>query len=197
MSIKGKRIIKNENFTSNNIEISNVPNNTFAMHPVTMILYEKNKNPLCLTKNYLDNNNNIKFHHDYKCQNQTNASDYKKKLYVPPIGLSSVDLLSIYNIQSFDDLNNWIEDEFKEGANNNTVNRILNCWIKNNINLFKNNNFLENKIVPIYQKLLSITIPRSIKSEEIKSIMIDWFNKKSSNDFYFDLLEDIIHHIKK
>lgn len=197
MSIKGKRIIKNENLTSNSIEISNVPSNTYAMHPINMVLYQNNKNPICLTKNYLDNNNNLKFHYDYKCKNQNNIDDYKKILYIPPIGLSSIDLLKIYNINSFDELNKWFDDEFNEGTIYISINRILNCWIKNNINLFKNNNFLENKIIPIYQKLLTITTLKTIKSEELKKFMIDWFNKKSSNDFYFDLLGDIVIYLNK
>ena len=101
-----KRTIK-RNFTSQyEQEISQVPKNTYTMEPILVRLTDKVPNPICLTKTKLDDNN-IKFYNNYKCN--TNNNNYKKSLYVPPIGIASSDILRMYDIDNSDSLNTFIK----------------------------------------------------------------------------------------
>lgn len=197
-----KRILKNDNYKSN--EISTINPKSQIIHPVisTLIYNEKNK-PLCLTKTHLKNNN-IVFTKDYKCNFSEN--NYKKYLFVPPIGISSNDILEIYNIDSIDSLKSFIDESLNDIDPINkykifTVNRILNSWIRNNFSTLKlYNNFLEK----IYFKLINLIIDFNkinIDNDElIKNIkyFIDyWINKNNDNNFKFNLLEDMINYFLK
>jgi hypothetical protein len=187
-----KRTIKREftdalPFTSQ--EISNIPANTRTIEPILVRITKKIPNPTCLTKANL-NDNNIQFYNNYKCT--TNANDYKKYLYVPPIGISSDNILKIYDIDSIDSLNLLVSNMIEEGKNIYTINRILNCWIRNNFNLINNNKFLEK----IYYKLLTIELDSKIVDKidlekEIKKFINNWVSKKKSDDFELNLFEDL------
>ena len=168
-----KRIIKTNN------SYTNLTPNNYIINPINAELQETTA---CLSKN-----NN--FYNNYKCQ--TNTDDYKKHLYVPPIGIVGSDILRIYDIDSIDSMYQWFEEEFEKGTTIATINRILNSWIKNNFNLIKNNSYLEK----IYYKLL-VHLNSNIKKnnnleKDIKQFINNWVSKKSSNDFDFNLLEDL------
>jgi hypothetical protein len=190
-----KRFIKEESYKGSD-EIVNIPPNTRTMEPLFLKLTNFVPSQSCLTKLDLDNNKNLTYYNNYKCV--SNVNDYKKYLYTPPIGISSNSLLKIYDIDSIDDLN-ILYNTYSDGTINYiTFNRVLNCWIKNNIDVLKNNNFLEK----IYYKLLSTFINQKIISkinlekeikEYINRILID----KTYNMFNFDLLDDMINFFSK
>ena len=109
-----KRIIKNEyleykNFTSKNMEISEVPANSQIIHPITLnwIDNKKASNPICLTKPSFDKEG-ISLYKEYKCTNQKNK--YNNYLYTPPIGITSENLIVIYDVESIDKLYQFIDD---------------------------------------------------------------------------------------
>ncbi len=195
-----KRIIKNESFSSRNVEINQVPVNNQLLHPISSIwVQNKSTNPFCLTKFHLDKKNNLNILNEYTCK--TNVNNYKKYMYLPPIGFSSSDILQIYEISSIDDLSRWISDNI-ENKNYITINRVLNCWIKNNFDTLKNyNNFLEkiyNKLIQHY--FLKGQIKKFSESEinkEIKDFIDYWTNKYSGSEFNLDLLEELLIYIKK
>lgn len=190
-----KRFIKEESYKGSD-EIVNIPPNSRIMEPLFLKLTKYQPSQRCLIKLDLDNNKNIKYYNNYKCV--SNVDDFKKYLYIPPIGISSINLLKIYDIDSIDDLN-VLYDTYSDGTINYiTFNRVLNCWIKNNIDVLKNNNFIEK----IYYKLLSkfmnpkiiskINLEKEIK-EYISTILIN----KTYNMFDFDLLDDMINFFSK
>lgn len=188
-----KRYIKNESFTSQ--EIASIPSNTRVVDPIFLRTSNNKPNPICLTKLGLDKNNNLQFYNNYTCS--SNVNDYKKYLYVPPIGLSASDLLKIYNIHTVDDMTATFEEMIESGENYHTINRILNSWIRVNFDFLKGNNFLEK----IYNKLLSIYLDSKIikkinLEKEISDFIKKWFSKKTSTDFDFNLLNDMINHLK-
>jgi hypothetical protein len=178
-----KRIIKtNNSYTNNsytnNKSYTNLTDNSYIVDPIQIELIQKSA---CL-------NDNVNFYSKYKCQ--TTQEDYKKNLYVPPIGIMSYDILRIYDIDSIDSLYKWFEEEFDKGTNIYNINRILNCWLKNNFNLINNNSYLGK----IYYKLLVHLNSKNKKNnleKEIKQFINNWVSKKSSNDFDFNLLEDL------
>jgi hypothetical protein len=197
-----KRLIKNE-------EIINLKKNSKLLHPITgEPLTNIDKDNICLTKFKYSPNNAITTYNSYKCIN--NLDNYNKYMYTPPIGISSSDLLKIYSINNnIDDLDNWINNTLNESIRPNyfTINRIMNAWIKNNFDTLKSyNNILEKIYYNLLQLYLDSDIINKIDKDDIytfKNIKKDiknyidyWFNKKNPNEFDFDLLTDIIEHIK-
>ena len=186
-----KRYIKNENI---NNEIINIEPKTSLMHPITLELLPNNSlEPMCLTKLYLDDNKLQKYN-KYKCI--TNNDNYKKYLYIPPIGYNSDDLLQIYDIKTIDNLNNFISNNI-DILNILTINRIINCWIRINFDiLIKHNNILEEIYIKLIENnYINIIKDFNLKNETIKFIN-EWLKKHNKNDFTLNLLNDYIIYIK-
>ena len=200
-----KRIIKDE-FEQNNYQhnfnskdIVELKPKTNILHP-TALLWVQNinpTNPLCITKFQMDNKKNLTILNEYKCK--SNLNNYKKNLYIPPIGLNSNDLLNIYSIESIDSLYEWISDNLQI-AKYITVNRILNCWIRVNFDTLKNyNNYLEK----ICSKILEFNSKDKFKDnedkirKEIKNFIDYWINKHSVNEFNLELIEDLRYYLVK
>lgn len=189
MSIN-KRIIKNDK------EIINIPTNSDIIHPTTLEKYRKGTNS-CLIN--LDLSKDGKHKLPYKCINQNNKDKY---MFIPPIGLNSSDILVIYNINSIDDLNQWLENKFNnEEINFYTINRVLNCWIKTNMDILKNyNNFLEKIYNNLINKYINDENIKITNLEKETKYYIDYWinkNKKSTDNFDFNLLDDYINYINK
>jgi hypothetical protein len=190
-----KRFIKEESYKGSD-EIVTIPTNTRIMEPLFLKITNNMPNQTCLKKLDLNNNKNLTYYNNYKCV--SNVNDYKKYLYIPPIGISSSSLLKIYDIDSIDDLN-VLYDQYSDGTINYiTFNRVINCWIKNNIDFLKNNIFLEK----IYYKLLSTFLAQKIISKinlekEIKEYFTKLLVTKSYSMFEFDLLNDMINFLSK
>ena len=144
-----KRIIKNDYYTAeystkknDDKEIISVKANSKLLHPLTCNWVDTtiDKIDLCLTKYNYENNNFNFVKYNKICK--TN-SKYKDFLFVPPVGITSDIILKLYDINSIDSLDYWLNDNL-ETNNIFTINRILNCWITNNLIILKNHNKLIN-----------------------------------------------------
>ena len=201
-----KRIIKNEfheykNFNSKNMEITQISGNTQKIHPITLnwIDNSKSSQPLCITKPSFDKEG-ITLYKDYKCNTQNNK--YNNYLYTPPIGISSENLIKIYDVESIDSLQTFIDENIKK-MNVLTLNRIINSWIRVNFDTIKMyNNFLEK----IYKKLLEQyysfknfeELNRKINlDKEIKEFIDYWFTKNNIIGFRFNLLFELQNYLEK
>jgi hypothetical protein len=186
--MKHTRQLKQE--TTN--QIMNVEPNANFLHPITLEMGTNNTNaPICLTKLFLDNNNNMQRFNKYKCV--TNHDEYKNVLYIPPIGYNSTDIIRMYEINTIDNLNNFINENLMDEI---LINRILNCWIKSNFDiLIKHNNILNE----IYNKIIQKYYSDIIKNFNLdKSNFInEWFSQHHKTEFHLDLLSDYISYIKK
>jgi len=192
-----KRIIRDEIEYFKSKEIYNLPPNSKIMHPlnVTPIINSDPINPLCLTKFQMDKNNNLNILSTYKCKNNLNS--YKKNLYIPVIGLESIDLLNMYSVQSIDSLNNFIEEN-KE-INIITKNRIINSWIRVNFETLKNyNNYIEKIFLKLFENNIAFTDTNetSIK-KEIKYFIDYWITKHSVDEFNLNLFSDLLKYLDK
>lgn len=173
-------------------QIMNVEPNANFLHPITLEMGINNTNaPICLTKLFLDKNNNMQRFNKYKCV--TNHDEYKNILYIPPIGYNSSDIIRMYEIDTIDNLNNFINENLMDEI---LINRILNCWIKSNFDiLIKHNNILNE----IYNKIIHKYYSDIIKKFNLdKSNFInEWFSQHHKTEFHLDLLSDYISYIKK
>jgi len=202
-----KRNIKIEYLNYKNKDIIDVNPNSRMLHPITttFIINEENNNdtlnPVCLTKFDLDNNKNLSSFKYQKCK--TDSNNYKKFLFVPPIGLSSDDILKLYDINSIEQINEMIINESNE-LSFYTINRLINCWIRVNFETLKKyNNILENIYFNLFQKYIISNIEKNIKNgkidfnKEIKYYIDYWINKKKANEFDFNLYNDFIIYLNK
>lgn len=201
-----KRIIKNEFqehkiFNSKNMEISQLSGNTKKIHPIMLnwIDNSNSTNPLCITKPSFDKEG-ITLYKDYKCTNQFNK--YNNYLYTPPIGISSENLINVYDVESIEKLQTFVEDNITK-INILSLNRIINSWIRVNFDTIKTyNNFLEK----IYKKMLEQYYSSSNFEELNKKINLDkeikdfidyWFTKNNNIGFRFNLLIELQNYLEK
>jgi hypothetical protein len=95
--------------------------------------------------------------------------------------------------------------EYNSNSNNedeipfDTLNGIFNSWIYENFSVLKNHNTILNE--PSYI-LLSLTIPDNFMNEEslkknIKDYIKYWFDEKNSDEFNFDLINDMNNYFNK
>lgn len=180
-----KRFINN-----NSNEIVNISPNREIIHPLSLETI-KNDKEICLTKYFLNNKklDNISHH---KCL--SNENNYNKYLYIPPIGIYSSDILKLYNINTITNLYDYVSENID---NLNSINRILNCFIRENYDiLIKHNKILEEiylKIINYHFKILST----NFDSKEILLFINKWLEKHNNKEFKIDLLNNFILYIKK
>jgi hypothetical protein len=191
-----KRIIKKESsinsFTGN--EIVNVPSNTSLLHPLTSTMIRNDSmNPVCLTKFNLQNNK-LKITNKYKCENNNNM--YKQYLYIPPITVPIKDILDMYDINTIDSLKTYVKENIDSG-NINTIRRIINCWIKNNIDILKNYNDGLERILESLANRYYTNKDLFKNNISIKNFVDYWIDKNSNLPFIFDIMEDFDNYINK
>lgn len=165
-----KRIIKKQVFLGNDIEDIN------------------------LTKFNLQNKG-IKILNKYKVES---TNDKLKNIqYNTPIVINEHNIIDIYNVTTYDQLYNWMEENIQFG-NIITVKRILNSWIRVNIKVLKKyNNGLA--------KILDLLVKRYYDDKELlkkhninSNNYVDyWIDKNINLDFHIDILDDYDNYIEK
>ena len=166
--------------------------NKSTLNWVNIIKSQINKNAPIPIKNY-----------NYKVSNNENTLH---TIPFQPLGILSSDILQMYQINSIDNLLEYIDTNIKS-ENILTINRIVNCWIYSNYNVLKqHNNVLEKiykKIIYEYIKYFNIDMEREIErkniniNKEIKDYIDSWINKKNTTVFSLNLLSDFINYFIK
>ena len=201
-----KRIIKPEyneykTFNNKNIEIIEVPAGSQKIHPITLNWIDNSKFsvPICLTKPSFDKEG-ITLYKEYKCTTQTNK--YNSFLYTPPIGITSLDLVKIYNVESIEKLQLFIDENINK-INILTLNKIVSSWIRVNFDIIKTyNNFLEKIYKKMLEKYYSYENYVSLSSKvnldkEIKDFIDYWFAKNNNIEFKIDILVELQDYLEK
>ena len=166
--------------------------NKSTLNWVNIIKSQINKNAPFPIKNY-----------NYTVSNNENTLH---AIPFQPLGILSSDILQMYQINSIDNLLEYIDTNIKS-ENILTINRIVNCWIYTNYNVLKqHNNVLEKiykKIIYEYIKNFNIDMEREIErkniniNKEIKDYIDSWINKKNTTTFSLNLLTDFINYFIK
>ena len=76
--------------------------------------------------------------------------EISKFISLPYININREKILSLYKINDIHELMTWIDESIKEDSSYQTVNRIVNIWIKFNYYLLKNDNDV---LIPLYEKI--------------------------------------------
>jgi hypothetical protein len=196
--MNNKRIIKNELIQNSfpNKEIINVDPDNQTLHPVSSqwINTQNIVSPICLTKFQIQNKE-TNILNNYKCKQ--NVNNYKNYLFVPPIGLSSNDIIQIYDVNSIDKLYNWLNDNI-DIINYLTMVRVVNCWIRVNFDTLKNyNNFLVKIVSKLFKYYFGNKSEIEELDKEIKNYIEYWLNKNNNMDFVLNLIEDFMNYMVK
>jgi len=179
-----KRILKN------NDNIQEINPGDKSIHPLTLNISRISDKPICLTKYIFENN--LKTINNYTCN--YNINTYNDYMYIPPIGITYKSLLNIYKINSIESLKDYIDENINLIPYI-SLNRILICWIHNNINDIKNHN---NMLIDIYLKLINkiliinkINIDIDILASTVSDYIKYWLNNKYSinNDLLYDFIK--------
>lgn len=155
-----------------------------VLNPLTLNLYINDKDKdIYITKYFFDKDKNLEFKTNDKI---INSYDEKKFMLTPSLLISSSELLKIYEIE---DIGNFIKANL-ENNNFSFINRILNCWIRENFNdLKKNNQILINIYYQIFNNI--INIDKKIFENECKVFLNKWFKNKNIDSFFMDLGNDL------
>jgi hypothetical protein len=152
-----------------------------------MIISEKKDNNLCETNYILVNNKLEKI--DYSC----------KKTFITklPYMISSEDILQIYNINTKEDFDNYINNFAKSNKSDNEITMIINSWIIKNINFIKkdSNIFINilmssKKIYKAFNKLSNKEFILKIKKYMKENIIDD-------NNYNINFIHNITDFINK
>jgi hypothetical protein len=164
------------------------------IHPNTLTLHYLHKNDkleVCPTKYHL-NNNILDVETHVNCKNISNYESRKFMLFPSTVIVYS-DILKIYDIVSFDDLFNKIKDLIDDNNTFITINRIINCWIRNNYDDLKNKNKI---LVSIYKFVFNeYNKELEINENKLEEEINKWFKSHTSNDFKLNLGEEIIKNL--
>jgi hypothetical protein len=185
INFKGKRIIKKEN-----IKIE--PNEIF-LNPLTLKIEENQKNePIYLTSFHFNKENKLI---NYEKETPKNYIDDNKFMLTPPLLIHSNELLKIYNINDINNLIKFIDYNIETKLFD-SLNRIINCWIRENFNeLVKNNKILIPLYLKLFRKFNSFKVDDKIINKDIELFMIKWFKKKNSIEFKINLGMDLIKYL--
>lgn len=169
------------------------------LHPVTLELRVHNENFDVIATQPYYNPESKTFAYEYKSDviaNNKNV-DLRKFMSLPYLNLDINYMLHLYNINDIDQLQLWLDKEIKKDSSFIFINRILNIWIKFNLeDLQKNYNIL----VPIYKKIGTKYWSKYMDKNDSENKMIkfisDWINNIEIDDFFFDLGNDLRKYIK-
>ena len=163
-----------------------VETNNFTFHPITLNLIKNNQpNKICSSELHFINGD-IKYTKSCSSDNKISSNDIQKFMALPYLNLSSEQMLSIYNIDTIDNMINWIKDKIQDDMPFQYVNRIINIWIKYNYNDFvKKNSTLVNLYNILNSKYWFLEL------SNLDKYIVRWFKNKDYNDFSFNLGGDI------
>jgi len=151
------------------------------LNPLTLNLYINDKDEdIYITKYFFDKNKNLEFKTNDKINN---SYDEKKFMLTPSLLLPSSELLKIYEVK---DINDFIKSNLEDN-NFSFINRILNCWIRENFNDLKKNN---NILINIYYQIFNNIIDKKLFEKECKLFLNKWFKNKNIDTFFMNLGND-------
>lgn len=163
------------------------------INPLTLLQTKNIKKTICNT-NQIDF---IDFFHNMTidCDKNISKNDIIKHMLFPSINFNHKYILKMYNISNIDSLNNWIQNNL-EIKPKDTIYRVINCWINENINDLKLfNDALFNIIKVVLLKFNKIK--EHVIDKELLNYIDYWINKYDENNFNLNLITDFKNYLNK
>jgi hypothetical protein len=184
----------NKNLYNGNRKIkSEIYSNPLSIYidPLTLELRTKDKE----AKEYI-----TQFSFD-KNMNLINTSDKPNKNYnefmkMPSLLIPYTEILKLYNIDNLNDIIDYINLNLETKLFD-SINRILNCWIRLNFNYLKKNNKI---LLNIYYKIFNHYYPNVIIDEKIfnkkcSDYINIWFKNEKQNSFFLNLGDNLKNYL--
>jgi hypothetical protein len=168
------------------------------LHPIKLTIEQNDKIDTCPTKNFYDDfTSSLLWNKKCITHEKLSASELSKYMAVPYLNLSITYLLKMYNIENIDDLNNWINENILENKPYKYINRIINCWIKENLtDLIKNNNILSEIYLKIQKNYWKIKIDDKDFLKKSQKFISKFFKNIDLSNFNFNLGENLLKHFE-
>ena len=173
------------------------------LHPelISVIKIEKpsennnQKNKLCVINKNFSTDVADMFTDNYINYQEISEKEEISNINISTMNLNNNLLLSFYKISDIDSLKEFIDNNlnFKDFEE---MNRLLNFWILENLKSLKKFNYTLFSIIK--KILLKFTkIPEKHLNKELENYIDYWVNKKNSDDFYFNLIDDFKKYLNK
>ncbi len=161
----------------------------YYIHPITLAL-GKNKNnvEICPSEIYFDKDSKgNKTKTIAKPDKKLSERDIQTFMALPYLRLDPKQVLNIYKIDTVDDIVNFTTNSINENKDYETINRIINVWIRENLDDLKDTEGHHN----ILEKLYKILGKHFNKDFDLSKIS-KWIKKINYDDFYLNLGEYIL-----
>ena len=182
----------------NNKCISNCVKNGKIVNPITLQTFNVKNEKKCFTRPFKDKNNKII---DYKICDDNNEINEMTKIMLNPVSQFGSDiLLSFYDINSLDELINWVYDKLKIDTPKKTINRVVNCYFKINGKYIKK---IDSKIYSLFHEIWFYKINPKKKYDQKKfyNIIVKTFkeniNEKEVSKIKFSIIDILKNNLKK
>jgi len=162
------------------------------LHPVTLQI---NKNitqeNLCASEIRIKDSKIIT-NKIYDKSDKVSSLELQKFMALPYLNLNLDTMLSIYKIETIDNLISWVDNNMKDNKPFRYVNRIINIWNKANYNSLVDNNKI---LVILYEKINKHYW--NLVTDDMEKYIQKWFKSKKYDDFIFDLGLDLVNYLNK
>jgi hypothetical protein len=192
ISIKGTRILnditlKGKPSVSSNNNILKVEKDDVVLHPNSLQILGTDTNSFYLSNYYFDNTNNLQ---TININYNDNVIFHDNYMTIPNLLLNPTEFNKVFNISTIDDLLEYINSNLDKILFA-SINRVINIWIRNNLNDLKKHNEI---LIKIYTILFNHYYPKiNLNNNIIKSFIQKWIKNKDNNLLFLNLGNDLYY----
>lgn len=184
-NFKGNRLVKKN--------IMEIKKNEKALNPLTLeLVHNQDNKSIYFSKFYFENNKFTNITDD-----NTLKIDDNNTMLIPPILISYNEFLKLFEIFNIDDLLLYVNNNI-DTITFNSINRIINCFIRDNFkNLSKNNKILIDIYLILFKKYDFAFSDEKNLNIYIEKFIIKWFRNNNSKSFFLNLGNDLEKFLSK
>jgi len=165
---------------------NSVETNEIYLHPITLALFKNAASKkVCPSELYYKNGK--AYYEIVSDENTLSNMDIQRFMALPYLNLNLGQMLQIYKILNVDDMVLWIDTMLENNKPFNYIKRILNIWIRYNIEDLKKNNKIIYTLIKKISKHYKLNL-----IEDTEEKINKWIQNKDLNDFNFDIFYKLL-----
>lgn len=165
---------------------NSVETNEIYLHPITLALFKNaTSKKICPSELYYKNGK--AYYEIVSDENTLSNMDIQRFMALPYLNLNLGQMLQIYKILNIDDMVLWIDSMLENNKPFNYIKRILNIWIRYNIEDLKKNNKIIYTLIKKISKHYKLNL-----IEDAEEKINKWIQNKDLNDFNFDIFYKLL-----